>query len=69
MVEAGIGISVMPALAVPPEGLNALVALPLVPRVRRAIMLVHRRNRVPSPLAQRVWQLVRETAQRGAATA
>ena len=69
MVEAGIGISVMPALAVPPEGLNARVALPLVPRVRRAIMLVHRRNRVPSPLAQRVWQLVRETAQRGAATA
>ncbi|MDP9900492.1 LysR family transcriptional regulator [Variovorax ginsengisoli] len=61
MVEAGIGLSVMPALAVPSEGLGGLVALPLLPRVQRAIMLVHRRNRAPSPLAQRVWQLVRET--------
>ncbi len=62
MVEAGIGISVMPALAVPPGGLGTLVALPLVPRIERRVMLVHRRNRAPSPLAQRVWQLVRETA-------
>ncbi|VTU31246.1 LysR family transcriptional regulator [Variovorax sp. PBL-E5] len=61
MVEAGIGISVMPALAVPPAGLQALAVRPLVPRMQRAIMLVHRRNRAPSPLAQRVWRLVRET--------
>ena len=62
MVEAGIGISVMPALAVPPAGAEPLVVRPLVPRVERAIMLVHRRNRAPSPLAQRVWRLIRETA-------
>lgn len=61
MVEAGIGISVMPALAVPPAGLQSLVVRPLVPRVQREIMLVHRRNRAPSPLAQQVWTLVRET--------
>ena len=69
MVEAGIGIGVMPALAVPPGGLRALVSLPLVPRVERRVMLVHRRNRAPSPLAQRVWQLVRETALAAPATA
>ncbi|MFZ3120710.1 MAG: LysR substrate-binding domain-containing protein [Variovorax sp.] len=62
MVEAGIGISVMPALAVPPGGLGTLVSRPLVPRIERRVMLVHRRNRAPSPLAQRVWRLVRETA-------
>lgn len=62
MVEAGIGISVMPALAVPPSGLRHLVAVPLVPQVQRDIMLIRRRNRALSPLAERVWNLVRETA-------
>ncbi len=65
MVEAHIGISVMPALSVPAEGLGRLAAIPLLPRVQRDIMLVHRRNRAPSPLAQRVWQLVRDTVQAG----
>ncbi|MES2532101.1 MAG: LysR substrate-binding domain-containing protein [Pseudomonadota bacterium] len=63
MVEARIGISVMPALSVPAEGIGRLASIPLLPRVQRDIMLVHRRNRAPSPLAQRVWQLVRETVQ------
>jgi DNA-binding transcriptional LysR family regulator len=62
MVEAGIGISVMPALAVPPHGLSPLVVVPIVPRVERRVMLVHRRNRTLSPLARRVWVLVAETA-------
>ncbi|MDM0107571.1 LysR family transcriptional regulator [Variovorax sp. J22R24] len=62
MVEQGIGISVMPALAMPPAGLQALVVRPLLPKVQRTIMLVHRRNRAPSPLAQRVWNLIREVA-------
>jgi len=35
---------------------------PLVPNVQRAIMLIRRRNRELSPLAQRVWRMVRETA-------
>jgi DNA-binding transcriptional LysR family regulator len=62
MAEQGIGISVMPALAMPPMGLPALVVRPLLPKVKRSIMLVHRRNRAPAPLAQRVWALVREVA-------
>lgn len=62
MVEAGIGISVMPELSLPPEGLPQLVVRPLVPRVQRAIMLIRRHNRALSPLAERVWGIVRETA-------
>ncbi|MFT4266384.1 MAG: LysR family transcriptional regulator [Xenophilus sp.] len=62
MVEAGIGISVMPALALPPGGVAGLAVRPLAPTVERAIVLVHRRNRAPSPLAQRVWGLVHDVA-------
>jgi DNA-binding transcriptional LysR family regulator len=65
MVEQGLGISVMPAFAIPPLGLTALIVRPLVPRIQRSIMLVHRRNRAPSPLAQRVWALIGEVAGRG----
>ena len=68
MVEAGIGISVMPMLSVAsvvsasPAGSVPLVMVTLSPAVERRVMLVHRRNRAPSPLAQRVWRLVAETA-------
>ena len=62
LVEAGIGITVMPGLAVPPQGFSRLVARPLTPQVLRDIVLVHRRNRAPSPLAMRVWRLIRATA-------
>lgn len=48
MIEAGIGIgigiSVMPALAIPPTGLPGLAVRPLTPRVQRVIMLVRRRT-------------------------
>jgi DNA-binding transcriptional LysR family regulator len=69
MVEAGIGISVMPELSLPPEGLPQLVVRPLAPRVQRAIMLIRRRNRALSPLAERVWGIVRETAALSASAA
>ena len=65
MIEAGIGIGVMPALAAPPRGLAPLRVLPRAPRVQRRVMLVHRRNRVPSPLAQRVWRLIADVARDG----
>lgn len=58
MVEAGIGISVMPALSVPDSGLPGLKVLPLIPTVERQIMLVRRRNRALGPLAQYVWDLI-----------
>ncbi|MBS0294521.1 MAG: LysR family transcriptional regulator [Proteobacteria bacterium] len=62
MLDAGLGVSVIPMLALPPEGLPHLAIRPLVPRVDRDIMLVHRRNRALAPLAQRVWDLVRDMA-------
>lgn len=59
MVEAGIGISVMPALSVPAAGLAGLAVRPLTPTIERQIMLVRRRNREPGPLAAYVWNLIR----------
>jgi DNA-binding transcriptional LysR family regulator len=65
MIEAGIGIGVMPALAAAPQDLAPLRVLPLAPRVQRRVMLVHRRNRAPSLLAQRVWRLIADVARHG----
>lgn len=62
MLDAGLGISVIPTLAVPPEGLARLVVRPLVPRVDRDIVLVHRHNRALSPVAQAAWDLVKAVA-------
>ncbi|WP_047607293.1 LysR family transcriptional regulator [Rahnella aquatilis] len=62
MVEAGIGISVIPALALPmPEG-SRLVVRNLVPEINRVLMLVRRKNRSLSPAAQAIWQVVKEQA-------
>lgn len=58
MIEAGIGISVMPALSIPASGLPGLVVRPLIPTVQRRIMLVRRKNRALGPLAQYVWGLI-----------
>jgi DNA-binding transcriptional LysR family regulator len=62
MLDAGLGISVIPTLAVPPEGLTHLAVRPLLPRVDREIVLVHRRNRALAPVAQAAWDLVRDVA-------
>ncbi|MDR3419086.1 MAG: LysR family transcriptional regulator [Nevskia sp.] len=57
MVEAGIGLSIVPALGLPfPQ--PGLAAVALTPQVRRVIMLVRRRNRSLSPAAEAVWRLV-----------
>jgi DNA-binding transcriptional LysR family regulator len=61
MVEAGIGVTVMPRLAVPPRGLPGLAVRPLLPRVERTVMLVRRNDRALSPVAERVWGLVGAT--------
>ena len=58
MIEAGLGISVMPALSVPASGLPGLEVRPLIPTIQRQIMLVRRRNRALGPLAQYVWDLI-----------
>jgi len=63
MVEAGIGISVLPALALPlPQG-RPLVVRPLIPVVDRQLMLVRRKNRSLSRAAEAIWQVVRQQAQ------
>ncbi|WP_034916260.1 LysR family transcriptional regulator [Erwinia sp. 9145] len=62
MVEAGIGISILPALALPlPQGRPLLVRR-MVPEINRTIMLVRRRNRSLTPAADAVWQEVRQQA-------
>ncbi|NIF30814.1 LysR family transcriptional regulator [Enterobacter sp. Cy-643] len=62
MVEAGIGLSVLPALALPlPEG-RPLVVKRLTPVINRQLMLVRRKNRSLSRAAEAIWQEVREQA-------
>jgi DNA-binding transcriptional LysR family regulator len=70
MVEAGIGVSIMPALALPAlpgsgaQGESSrLVARPLVPQLDRTIVLVRRKNRTLSPAAQTVWELIQQITQ------
>ncbi|WP_058912670.1 LysR family transcriptional regulator [Entomohabitans teleogrylli] len=63
MVEAGIGISILPALALPlPEGRN-LVVKRLEPPVQRQLMLVRRKNRSLSGAAQAIWDVIRKQAE------
>ena len=57
MVQAGIGISVSPGLALPLPAGSSLRVLPLLPEERRSIMLIRRRQRSLSPVAERLWQL------------
>ncbi|MBB6562264.1 DNA-binding transcriptional LysR family regulator [Acidovorax soli] len=62
MLDAGLGISVVPTLALPPAGLQGLEVRPLTPRVERAIVLVRRANRALAPVAEVAWALVRDVA-------
>ena len=65
MVAAGIGVTVMPRLGVPPGGLPGLAVRPLLPRLERTVMLVRRRERALSPVAERVWGIVSSTVRAG----
>ncbi|SIT39932.1 Uncharacterized HTH-type transcriptional regulator YfeR [Paraburkholderia ribeironis] len=60
LVEAGVGVSVLPWLALPPPAGASLVARPLVPRAERRVELVRRRDRSLSPAAEAVWDLIRQ---------
>ena len=64
MVEAGIGISVLPALALPlPQG-SRLTVKRFVPCIERQLMLVRRKNRSLSGAANACWEVVRMQAHR-----
>ena len=69
MLSAGLGISVLPELALAPEGLHDLVTRPLTPRVERSIMLVRRKHRTLTPRAEAIWRLVKQVAQADALSA
>jgi DNA-binding transcriptional LysR family regulator len=60
LVEAGVGVSVLPWLALPLPAGASLVARPLVPRAERRVELVRRRDRSLSPAAEAVWDLIRQ---------
>ncbi|WP_449426675.1 LysR family transcriptional regulator [Rhodanobacter umsongensis] len=60
MVEAGLGSSVTPGLSLPDSPL--LACRPLTPTARRAITLIRRRHRSLSPVAELVWNRLRELA-------
>ncbi|MCP3717204.1 MULTISPECIES: LysR family transcriptional regulator [Paraburkholderia] len=62
LVEAGVGISVLPWLALPVPAGAPLLARPLVPRAERTVELVRRRDRSLSPAAEAVWSLIRQLA-------
>ena len=74
MLAEGLGVSVVPQLALPEEWLQRaaqsskeaapqqLCARPLQPPVQRDIMLVRRRQRTLAPVAQQVWDLVAAVA-------
>jgi DNA-binding transcriptional LysR family regulator len=58
LVEAGVGVSVLPWLALPLPADSSLVARPLTPRAERTVELVRRRDRSLSPAAESVWSLI-----------
>lgn len=61
MVEAGLGVTVTPALSL--DALRpGLTVLRLEPEVRREVTLLRRRARSLSPPAQTVWDAFREVA-------
>jgi DNA-binding transcriptional LysR family regulator len=58
MVQAGLGVSVLPALSLPLPDANALRAVPLEAGFSRQVVLARRRQRSLSPAAQRLWELI-----------
>lgn len=61
LVEAGLGLAVVPLTSMPPPGHPVLVALRLVePVVTRQVGLIRRRGRTLSPAAQQLFDLFHE---------
>lgn len=61
LVEAGLGVAVVPAMAMPAADHPLLVSVPLVdPVVKRKMGLIRRRSSVLSPAAQQFYDLCAE---------
>ncbi|CAN7704825.1 LysR family transcriptional regulator [Variovorax paradoxus] len=66
LVEAGLGLGVVPRLAMPPKGHSGLVSLPLEgPRVTRLIGLIRRRGREFMPSAQLFYDMLLKPRRKG----
>jgi DNA-binding transcriptional LysR family regulator len=62
MVEAGLGIAVVPRLSMPMGKHPTLVSIPLVdPSVERTVGLIRRRGRELSPSARQLYQMIEKT--------
>jgi DNA-binding transcriptional LysR family regulator len=58
LVEAGLGVAAVPAMAMPGKDHPILVSIPLVdPVVHRKVGLIRRRGRTLSPAAQQLYDL------------
>ncbi|MBT9489489.1 MAG: LysR family transcriptional regulator [Rubrivivax sp.] len=65
LVEAGLGVAAVPAMAMPGAEHALLVSVPLVdPVVTRKLGLLRRRGRSLSPAAQQLYDLILSTRQR-----
>ncbi|MGD9425495.1 LysR family transcriptional regulator [Pantoea sp. NSTU24] len=62
MVEVGIGISILPALALPLPADRALKVRRIYPEINRSLTLIKRKNRSLTPAAEAIWQEVRQQA-------
>jgi len=59
MVEAGLGVSVVPSLAMPTDEHHVLVSRPLIePVIRRTLGLVQRRETPLSPAAEKFREML-----------
>jgi DNA-binding transcriptional LysR family regulator len=59
LAEAGLGVTAVPRLAMPPAGHATLAAVPLVePTITRTIGLIRRRGRSLAPAAQDLFALI-----------
>lgn len=62
LVEAGLGLGVVPRLAMPPKGHTTLISIPLIePEVTRQIGLIQRRGNELMPAAKLFYDMLLET--------
>jgi DNA-binding transcriptional LysR family regulator len=68
LVEAGLGVAVVPSMAMPDKDHPLLVSLPLVePVVKRKVGLIRRRGRTLAPAALQLYELCVQMPQQHAA--
>lgn len=62
LIEAGLGIGVVPRLAMPVSGSSSLASIPITePTLSRTLGLIHRRGKALTPAAQKFYDLLLES--------